>query len=113
MKTFIISEEEKKRILNLHETMTKNHYLMEQEESQVVTCLKNDGFQIPSNKNAKYKTQMIKQMDNGKFYVSSVDDITFTFTFIATSGTQQNKDVKLKNFDCNVLKSEIQKMFMK
>lgn len=113
MKTFIISEEEKKRILNMHETMTKNHYLMEQEESEVITCLKSNGFTIPPNKNAKFKTQMLKELDTGKLYVSSVDDISFTLTFIARNGGQQNKDIKLKKFDCGLLNSEIEKMFVK
>jgi hypothetical protein len=35
MNKFIITEEEKKRILNMHETRSKNHYLMEQSEDEI------------------------------------------------------------------------------
>lgn len=35
MKTFIIAEEEKKRILGMHKSATSNHYLTEQEDLKI------------------------------------------------------------------------------
>ena len=47
---FIINEEEKKRILNLHESASKRHYLSEQEYKSTI-----DGIQMVVDKDGKHQ----------------------------------------------------------
>jgi hypothetical protein len=63
MGKFTITEEERRRILNLHETRTKNHYLIEQDENDEVLKIKKLVIDPP---NKKSYVELEKEIEYGK-----------------------------------------------
>lgn len=104
MNKFIITEEEKSRILGMHQTATSKHYLMEQtiastqasafvnEFNRVMTAYKLPGYTAKFVKGADDYHGNIVIYKDGKEIAKSPQDFGIAVTANLSQGVQQAKD---------------------
>jgi len=77
MKKFIISEEEKSRILGMHQDATKRHYLKEQQSKQINYQDQNLLYKILNTGDAMFK----KGMKNSAFIIPEQPKRAYSYNF--------------------------------